>query len=53
VAVERVEGVSEATFSYQQGEGVVTFDPTLTSPEVIMVELQRMTGFVPRVRYSR
>lgn len=45
MAVERVEGVREATFSYAGAEGVVTFDTTATSLEEIVAELERLTDF--------
>lgn len=48
--MERVEGVREATFSYERAEGFVTFDTTLTSLEAILAELERLTGFSGTVR---
>jgi copper chaperone CopZ len=45
VAVQRVEGVSEAVFSYDRGEGFVTFDTTMTSVLEIVSELERLTDF--------
>ena len=50
MAVERVEGVREAKFSYERAEGFVTFDTTMTSPDVFLAELDRMTGFSGTVR---
>ena len=50
MAVERVEGVQEARFSYEGAEGFVTFDTTLTSAEEILAELDRMTDFSGTVR---
>lgn len=50
MAVERVEGVREANFSYESAEGLVTFDKTVTSADAILVELERMTGFSGTVR---
>ena len=50
MAVERVEGVREATFSYERAEGFVTFDTTQTSPEAFLAELERMTSFSGVVR---
>ena len=52
LAVKRVEGVQEAEFSYEGADGFVTFDPTLTSVEAIIGELDRMTGFSGTVRES-
>ena len=45
MAVERVEGVREATFSYDRAEGFVTFDTTTTSVVEIVSELERLTDF--------
>ncbi|MCH1571880.1 MAG: hypothetical protein OXU33_05560 [Gemmatimonadota bacterium] len=41
----RVEGVQDATFSYDRSEGFVTFDTTMTSVADIVAELERMTDF--------
>jgi len=45
VAVERVEGVSEASFAYDRSEGFVTFDTTMTSVAAIVAELERLTDY--------
>jgi len=45
VAVQRVDGVSEASFSYDRAEGFVTFDTTMTSVTAIIAELERLTDF--------
>lgn len=45
MAVKRIEGVQEAEFAYPEGTGVVRFDTTATSTEVIVEELERATGF--------
>ena len=50
MAVERVEGVQEASFSYERSEGFVTYDPEMTSPEEFLAELAEMTGFRGTVR---
>ncbi len=50
MAVERVDGVREAVFSYDRAEGFVTFDTTMTSPEEFLAELDRMTDFSGTVR---
>jgi len=50
VAVERVDGVREAEFSYERAEGYVTFDTTKTSPDVFLAELDRMTDYSGTVR---
>ena len=52
MAVERVEGVEEASFSYDRAEGFVTYDPAMTSPEEFLAELARMTDFRGTVRES-
>lgn len=46
LAVEQIEGVTEADFSYPHSKGTVTYDTTLTSPAVIIAELERATGYV-------
>lgn len=43
--MERVEGVQEARFSWEAGEGFVTFDTEVTSVSEIVSELEEMTGF--------
>ena len=45
MAVTRVEGVRDATFSYDRAEGFVTFDTTVTTVPEIVSELERMTDF--------
>jgi copper chaperone CopZ len=45
VAVERIEGVSEAVFSYPEGTGRVTYDTTRTSAAAIIEELRQATGY--------
>jgi hypothetical protein len=52
VAVTRVDGVHDATFSYDRAEGYVTFDTTLTSVPEIVAELERMTAFSATERES-
>ena len=52
MAVERVEGVEQASFSYERAEGFVTYDPAMTSPEQFLAELARMTDFRGTVRES-
>jgi len=42
--------VLDAEFSYEKGEGTVTFDPMQTNPETIIAELTRMTGYTASVR---
>lgn len=50
MAVQRVEGVQAAEFSYERSEGVVTYDPERTSSDAIIAELTRMTGYTATVR---
>ena len=45
MAAERVEGVREAEFAYPEGTGLVTYDTTITSDSVIMVQVEQATGF--------
>ena len=52
MAVQRVEGVQEASFSYERAEGFVTYDPEMTSPEEFLAELAEMTDFRGTVRES-
>ena len=49
MAVKRVPGVLEASFSYEEGSGVVTFDPERTDPETFIAELKDKTGFLGSV----
>ena len=49
MAVNRVPGVIEAEFSYEEGSGVVTYDPDVTSPDVFIEELVDKTGFLAAV----
>ncbi len=45
VVLERVPGVESADVSFETGEAVVAFDPAVTSPDELIAELERMTGF--------
>lgn len=45
MAVTRVEGVREASFSFDRAEGFVTYDTTKTSLPDIIAELERLTDF--------
>lgn len=40
-----MEGVHSATFSYENAEGFVTFDSTVTSVSEIIDHLDRHTGY--------
>lgn len=41
----RVDGVHDAAFAYEQGEGRVTYDPARTTPDAFIAALREMTGF--------
>ncbi len=45
VAVEAVDGVTDAEFSYERAEGFVRYDTTLTDVSAIIAELERKTPF--------
>lgn len=49
MAVDRVPGVVESAFSYEEGSGVVTYDPEATDPETFLEVLAERTGFRGRV----
>ena len=50
MVVERVDGVQDARFSYERGEGLVTYDTTRTSPEQFIAALARMTDYRATLR---
>ena len=52
MAVERVDGVENAEFSYEERTGIVTYDPKVTSPEEFLTRLDEMTGFKGTVESS-
>ena len=45
MALKKVDGVEEASVSYETGEAVVSFDPERTSPDEFIAELTRLTGY--------
>lgn len=45
MAVERIDGVRDAAFSYREGTGTVRFDTTVTSAEAIVEGLERATAY--------
>lgn len=49
MALKQVDGVEDAEVSYETGSAIVTFDPALTTPEVFIAELTRLTGFIAQV----
>ena len=46
----RVEGVTDAEFSFEEGSGHVVFDSSATSLPAIVDELERLTGFTAAER---
>jgi len=50
VAVEQLEGVRQASFSYERAEGFVTFDSTATTVGRIIEALDARTGYDAMVR---
>lgn len=40
-----MDGVEDAKVSYEQGQGVVTYDPEITSPEAMIEQLTKMAGY--------
>ncbi len=49
MVLRRIEGVEDADVSYEAGRAVITYDPTTTSPEVFIPELERMTGYAAEI----
>ncbi len=49
MAVERIEGVREARFTWQEERGVVIYDTTRVTIDSVITELRRMTGYDARV----
>ena len=45
MAAERIEGVDSARFAYPEGTGTISYDTTVTSPDVFIPELERATGY--------
>lgn len=52
VAVEQLEGVEEAVFSYERSEGFVLYDSTVATVDEVIDGLLRTTGYVATVRIS-
>lgn len=50
MAVEQLEGVRQASFSYERAEGFVTFDSTATTVGRIIEALDARTGYDAMVR---
>ena len=47
--MQRVPGVIEAKFSFEEGAGLVSYDPEATEPRIFIEELADKTGFGARV----
>lgn len=47
--MRRVEGVRDASFSFVEGTGWVTYDPENTDPTEFIAELESVTDFSARV----
>ena len=45
MVLRRIEGVEDADVSYEAGKAVVTYDPTVTSPDEFIPKLEEMTGY--------
>jgi copper chaperone len=49
IALQRVEGVYQAEVSLENASAVVLYDPKKTSPEALIGQLKKFTGFEARV----
>ena len=45
MAAERIAGVDSARFAYPEGTGTISYDTTVTSPDLFIPELERTTGY--------
>ncbi len=45
MVLRRIDGVEDADVSYEAGKAVVTYDPTVTSPDEFIPKLEEMTGY--------
>ena len=45
MVLRRIEGVEDADVSYEAGKAVITYDPTVTSPDEFISKLEEMTGY--------
>ena len=52
-AAKQIDGVREATVSYERGTAEITYDPARTSPEAIAKEITEKTGFKASVSRRR
>ena len=54
MAAERIAGVDSARFAYPEGTGTISYDTTVTSPDVFIPELERATGYrITRLRVDK
>lgn len=49
MAAKKIDGVKDATVSYEKGTADITYDPTKTNPEVIAKAITEKSGFPARV----
>ncbi len=49
IILRRIPGVFEASVSYDSASAVVVFDPAVTSPKVMIEQLDQMAGYTARV----
>ncbi len=49
IILKRIPGVFEASVSYDSASAVVVFDPAVTSPKVMIEQLDQMAGYSARV----
>lgn len=45
IVLQRAEGVYKAEVSYESASAVVRYDPAKTSPEAVIAQLKKMTGY--------
>ncbi len=45
MVLRRIAGVEDADVSYEAGKAVITYDPTVTSPDEFIPKLKEMTGY--------
>ena len=49
MVLRRIEGVEDADVSYEAGKAVITYDPTITSPDEFIPKLEEMTGYLAEI----
>jgi copper chaperone CopZ len=45
MAAKKIDGVKEATVSYEKGTAEISYDPTKTNPEAIAKAITKKSGF--------